>query len=38
MQANNRAAMVAYGFNTKMTESDCVAELFKMYEKVTEGK
>ena len=31
-QANDRAVMAAYGFSTKMTESECVAELFKMYE------
>ena len=31
-QANDRAVMVAYGFSTKMTESECVAELFKMYQ------
>ena len=28
---NDRAVMAAYGFSTKMTESACVAELFKMY-------
>ena len=37
-QANDRAVMAAYGFSTKMTESECVAELFKMYEKLTEKK
>ena len=37
-QANDRAVMAAYGFSVKMTESECVAELFKMYEKLTEGK
>ena len=31
-QANDHAVMAAYGFNVKMTESECVAELFKMYE------
>ena len=31
-QANDRAVMAAYGFSTKMTESECVAELFKMYQ------
>lgn len=35
-QANDRAVMAAYGFSTKMTESECVAELFKMYEELTE--
>ena len=34
-QANDKAVMQAYGFNLKMTESECVAELFKMYEKLT---
>ena len=33
-QANDRAVMAAYGFSTKMTESECVAELFKMYERL----
>ncbi len=28
---NDRAVMQAYGFPTKMTESECVAELFRMY-------
>ena len=28
---NDRAVMQAYGFSTKMTESECVAELFEMY-------
>ena len=37
-QANDRAVMTAYGFSTKMTESECVAELFKMYEELTEKK
>ena len=37
-QANDRAVMAAYGFSTKMTESECVAELFKMYEKLTKEK
>ena len=30
-QENDRAVMAAYGFPTKMTESECVAELLKMY-------
>ncbi|WP_233546601.1 MULTISPECIES: type IIL restriction-modification enzyme MmeI [Prevotellaceae] len=33
---NDRAVMVAYGFSTKMTESECVAELFKRYAKIVE--
>ena len=37
-QANDRAVMAAYGFSTKMTESECVAEFFKLYEKLTEKK
>lgn len=36
-QANDRAVMQAYGFDVKtMTESSCVAELMKMYKKLTE--
>ena len=34
-QENDRAVMAAYGFSTKMSESECVAELFKLYEKLT---
>jgi phospholipase C len=35
-QENDRAVMQAYGFNVKaMTESQCVAELFKMYQELT---
>ena len=37
-QANDRAVMTAYGFSTKMTESECVAELFKLYEELTETR
>ena len=34
-QANDRAVMQAYGFDVKtMTESGCVAELMKMYQKL----
>ena len=34
---NDRAVMEAYGFNVKnMSEEDCVAELMKMYKKLTE--
>ncbi len=33
---NDRAVMQAYGFNVKtMTESQCVAQLFKMYQELT---
>lgn len=36
-QENDKAVMEAYGFNwKKMTESDCVAELMKMYERIIE--
>lgn len=34
-QENDKAVMQAYGFSIKMSESECVAELFKMYEKLT---
>ncbi len=33
-QENDRAVMAAYGFSTKMSESECVAELFRMYQKM----
>ena len=36
-QANDRAVMQAYGFSIKMTESECVAELMKMYQSLTEN-
>ncbi len=36
-QLNDKAVMEAYGFNYKtMSESECVAELMKMYQKLTE--
>ena len=36
-QANDKAVMQAYGFSIKdFTESDCVAELFKLYKSLTE--
>ena len=34
-QQNDKAVMEAYGFSIKMTESDCVAELMKMYQTLT---
>ena len=35
-QENDRAVMKAYGFDVKtMTESQCVAELFKLYQELT---
>lgn len=38
-QDNDRAVMAAYGFDVKtMTESQCVAELFKMYQELTKEK
>ena len=37
-QANDRAVMDAYGFDPKMTESQIVAELFKMYKNLTEKR
>ena len=33
-EANDRAVMAAYGFDPAMTESEIVAELFKMYEEL----
>ena len=37
-QENDRAVMAAYGFNVKaMTESTCVAELMKLYQKLTDS-
>lgn len=37
-QHNDRAVMEAYGFSVKdMTESKCVAELMKLYQKLTES-
>ena len=35
-QKNDKAVMEAYGFSTKMTESECVAKLMKMYQKLIE--
>lgn len=38
-QENDKAVMESYGFDwKKMTESDCVAELMKMYEKLKTDK
>jgi hypothetical protein len=34
-QENDRAVMAAYGFSTKMTESECVAALFERYRALT---
>lgn len=35
-QENDRAVMTAYGFTTKITESECVAMLMRMYREMTE--
>ena len=35
-QKNDLAVMNAYGFDKKITESECVAELMKLYQKLTE--
>ena len=32
---NDKAVMAAYGFGMKMTESECVSELFRLYEKIS---
>ena len=37
-RANDAAVMEAYGFRKDMTEPEIVAELFKMYQKLTETK
>ncbi len=37
-QANNRAVMAAYGFQTTMSESDCVARLLEMYQQLTKNR
>ncbi len=36
--ANDRAVMSAYGFRTKMSEADCVAELMKMYQRLVSNE
>ena len=36
-RANDRAVMRAYGFSTKITESECVAELMKQYEQLVQA-
>lgn len=33
--ANDRAVMAAFGFDTRMSEADCVAELMEMYQELT---
>lgn len=37
-QLNDKAVMQAYRFPIKMTESECVGELMRMYRELTEGK
>lgn len=32
---NDRAVMQTYGFSTRMTESECVAQLFALYQNMT---
>lgn len=34
-QQNDLAVMTAYGFSKTITESECVAELMKLYQKLT---
>ena len=36
-QANDKAVMEAYGFKPTMTESEVVAELFKMYSELVKS-
>lgn len=36
-RANDRAVMAVYGFSTKMTESECMTELMKLYQKMAEN-
>ena len=37
-QANDLAVMTTYGFDKKITESECVAELMKLYQKLFSKK
>ena len=37
-QENDKAVMDAYWFDIKMTESECVAALMEMYQKLVESK
>ena len=34
-QANDHAVMAAYGFQTTMSESDCVTRLLEIYQQLT---
>ena len=38
LKENDKAVMQLYGFDPKMSEAEIVAELFKMYEKLTKKK
>jgi hypothetical protein len=33
-QLNDKAVMQAYGFDLKMTESECVGELMRLYQEI----
>lgn len=35
---NDKAVMLAYSFSTKMTESECISEVMKLYQKLVEEK
>ncbi|MCM1507379.1 MAG: hypothetical protein NC177_09640 [Ruminococcus flavefaciens] len=37
-QTNVLAVMNVYGFDNKITENECVAELMKLYQKLTAKK
>lgn len=37
-QENDRAVMAAYGFPTKTTGSECIAQLFKRYQSLVAAK
>ena len=37
-QANDRAVMAAYGFDTKISEAECVARLMEMYQELTKNR
>ena len=34
-QENDKAVMEAYGFNPRMTETEIVAKLFRLYQELT---
>lgn len=37
-QENDKAVMEAYGFNPRMSEAEIVAELFKLYQEITQSR